>query len=308
MHSLSELLMKGLLLTRKSQIDPGTNASARAWLMSLTATRERTPAATDLPLLSSPIWLRSHNFDPDYQTLGIGFVACVAALWTGGSSTTGKLFTGSILVNWGSHLTELRIAGDNATNLQKWSRKQRQSRFTQVEQQILNPLVENAIERMYSWVREVADNQDDHTLRQYRTGKGKPRKDFKEIKGKVDAAKKTMMKRLVEEYEDELPTVIRSLYCNPNRPTLHIGLSYHGESLDAKRKCPICETLFKFPMAHGPLAEPQEYWSPSKVGELDYRRWGMPRGCCAEAILFMRAIDDVRATDYLRRELRPNPS
>ena len=116
-----------------------------------------------------------------------------------------------------------------------------------------------------------------------------------------------MMKRLVEDYEDEPSTVIRRLYCD-NRPTLHIGLSYHGQSLDAKRKCPICETLFRFPVAHCQLAEPEGYWNPTKVGELDYRRWGMPRGCCAEAILFVRAIDDERATDYLRRELRPNPS
>ena len=62
MHSLSELLMKGLLLTRKSKINPGTYASNRAWLTSLTATRERTPAATDLPLLSSPEWAAVTQF------------------------------------------------------------------------------------------------------------------------------------------------------------------------------------------------------------------------------------------------------
>ena len=70
-------------------------------------------------------------------------------------------------------------------------------------------------------------------------------------------------------------------------------MSYEGQGFRLKRKCPICSTIYIFPVARNDEVEQLgQDWQV--VGEADLNKVGFSRGCCAEAICFVDSLHDLR--------------
>lgn len=97
------------------------------------------------------------------QALGIGYTHCVTAIHSG-ERQTAKLLTGSTLINWGPHLSQLVPVDRSTGGLQIWFRGQRHLRFDETAQEFLDVLVNEAFEKWNSWVRKGAQDHDDTKL------------------------------------------------------------------------------------------------------------------------------------------------
>lgn len=241
-----------------------------------------------------------HGYRTNVKGLGIGFTHCVTTIFSG-ERQYAKLLTGSTLINWGAHLSQLVPRGGGTENLQTLFRKARQLRFDQREQKIVDLLVKEALDRWDSWVREGARNYDDVRLNDYNTGK-RGTAEYKTLAKLVDKAKGPALQRLVATSDSHLPDLIKTSFCSDN--SLHVGASYVGQYFELKRKCPICETLYKFRLAHPQQGITERtYWDASNVGECDIARRNGSRGCCSEALAFMLSVAAEGSTQRLLQEM-----
>jgi len=146
-RTLPELLIHGILLTRQCR---ESFPNVGGWLASLPQARQGSqvqPALkTSLEMLSRTEWLVLHGYRTNIQALGIGFTHCVTVIYSG-ERHYAKLHTGSTLINWGAHLSQLVPRGGGTENLQTWFRKERQLRFEEKEQKIVDLLVKEALDR-----------------------------------------------------------------------------------------------------------------------------------------------------------------
>lgn len=151
-------------------------------------------------------------------------------------------------------------------------------------------------------MRESAKDYDDVRLNAYNTGK-RGTSEYKAFAALVRKAKGPALQRLVATSYSLLPHVIKASYCSDN--SLHVGASYVGQYFELKKKCPMCETLYKFRLAHPQLAinEPDVYWDARNVGECDIARRNGPRGCCSEALAFMLSVAAEGTTQRLLQEM-----
>lgn len=240
---------------------------------------------------------QSFKLKPKPHALDVGGVACVSAVWTGA-----KLVTGSTLVKWGDALSKVVLVqppsgSKPGYNLQLWTKELRQRRFTNTEQLVLNHLVLHAI--------------GDYTKRFQKftslTEKGM-RDQIKHLQGadkalrlnQLAVAKKTAMQDMQRHWNSVLPAVVRKLFGGNDSPVL--GMAYEGQSFDMKRKCPVCATIYIFPVARSDeVAQLRLDWQT--VGEADTGRMNSPRGCCAEAITFIRCVVELGAFEACRHQL-----
>lgn len=169
-----------------------------------------------------------HGHRTNIKGLGIGFMHCATILYSG-ERHYAKLHTGSTLINWGAHPSQVVPCDPDTGNLQTWFRKERQLRFEEREQKIVDLLVKEALNRWDSWVREGARNYDDVRLNAYNTRRRgtEEHKAFKEAKGPA-------LQRLVATSYSRLPDLIRTSYCSDN--SLHVGASYVGQYFEKEQE------------------------------------------------------------------------
>lgn len=301
-RTLPELLVHGILLTRQwHESFPDVDG----WLASLPQARQssqvRPALRTSLEILSRSEWQLLHGHRTNIQALGIGFTHCVTAIYSG-QRHYARLHTGSTLINWGTLISQLLPHGGGTENLQTWFRKARQLRFQEKEQKIVDLLVKEALDRWDSWVRGASKDYDDVKLNAYNTGK-RGTSEYKAFTALVRKARGPALQRLVGTSYNFLPHVIKASFCSHN--SLHVGASYVGQHLELKKKCPMCETLYKFRLAHSEIAidDPEVYWDARNVGECDIARRNGPRCCCSEALAFILSVAAEGTTERLLQEM-----
>lgn len=69
-----------------------------------------------------------------------------------------------------------------------------------------------------------------------------------------------------------------------------VGLSYEGGTSAIKAKCPGCQLLYPFRWVPGAPSASNQLIDFNVVAELDPRKHGSSRGCCAEALVFVHGM------------------
>ena len=110
----------------------------------------------------------------------------------------------------------------------------------------------------------------------------------------IETAKKIVLTEIIRDAKFHLPEAMTSTFSKQSASQIPtIGLSYGGQSFEKKRKCPICEAVYIFPMAMNAEVEKlKQDWKV--VGETDPNKVNSRRGCCAEAIAFVQCLKDLK--------------
>ena len=82
-----------------------------------------------------------------------------------------------------------------------------------------------------------------------------------------------------------------------------LGMAYEGTSYELKRKCPVCDAIFRFAFA-SPLRLATLVQDWERVGEADPTRINSPRGCCAEALVAVLLASNYDVLQTSLKQLR----
>ena len=103
------------------------------------------------------------------------------------------------------------------------------------------------------------------------------------------------MQVLVDSAHTRQPEVLKEAFGEHQKSHNVIGLSYEGRSFETKRKCPICTAVYIFPVA----ALGSEGKNRLRgVGEISRPSTAL-RGCCGEALVFVRCVQALGVWDEL---------
>ncbi|KAL8828491.1 MAG: hypothetical protein Q9170_006581 [Blastenia crenularia] len=196
--------------------------------------------------------------------------------------TMKRTITASTPIQGGQVVSSLRLAYTDIT-LHEWFRIERQKRFDDRRQALVNVLV--GLYRAH--VGEVIKTRTRYTEAEILEMKSDSelRKGLQKIKEKA----------ALERFEN-LPERLKS---DDFRKLGVFGQAYEGQSLQLKAKCPACAAIYPFPEA---AAVTQSQWRV--IGELDPKKAGSVYcGCCAEAICFVEFLGDYNFEEDLYEDL-----
>lgn len=120
-----------------------------------------------------------------------------------------------------------------------------------------------------------------------------------ELKERLPAIKKKILQKLHERFPGLLPPVLVDY-----RNSGIIGQAYEGQTLDLKSKCAVCQNIYPFEVptkVRGENPQPgQDYSDPA---ELSPKRLEVPRGCCAECLVFIPTMGALNLVNRLVEQL-----
>ena len=229
------------------------------------------------------------------------------------------LLTGTTLLKLGS-LEEL-LLGHKRETVQTWFRKLRQSRFDPGEQQFLDYIIQPAMTSYHAEVKALLGGHEIATIRDRKKQPVEAKVDTpglshkekrslehkalqesvelrKQLKGYIPNAQKTALERLIPRGHQYVPNAAAAVWKDKSV----LGMAYEGSSYELKRKCPVCEAIYQFPVASPEsLAKLKEEWE--RVGEADPARNKQSRGCCAEALVAVLLVVDRGAFNKAMHQL-----
>lgn len=116
----------------------------------------------------------------------------------------------------------------------------------------------------------------------------------KEVVARFLKAKTKALKHLGETYSVTWPPVMQKFH----QAELY-GQAYSGQDYALKRKCPVCAAVYPFQVAENILKVRRTPQNWKDVGEADPNKINGPRGCCAEALVFIGTVRALRLFDEL---------
>lgn len=251
--------------------------------------------------LASPKVRADFNLNADARLFSVGHVRCVCAGF-GFKKGSKELFCGSTLVNWGLRLGKT-MAKEEKT-LHEWYREARQRRYSEQEQEVLDALIERFLDQFQMQMDQLLPETE--TKQTYSPGTGHKSWSNQEAKEAKKAARE-----LAEASQVQRPKAfekLRKVYVSPlavrqlhGQAITFMALGYDGRTMEFKKKCPVCTQVYTFADAVTDIAPSSNYFQD--VAELDVNKVGSPRGCCAEAMIFVAIMEWAGLLDPLRDEL-----
>ncbi|KAL6713708.1 hypothetical protein ACLMJK_009173 [Lecanora helva] len=227
-------------------------------------------------------WASDPEARPNSQSLDVGYPASLCAL---GLQT--EWLTGSTLIYYGA-LAQLELVNVPRDNIQVWQRYIRQQRYTDEEQQIIKALIVRELDAIKANITSI-ESPAPVTLPGGRI--------FHPPKAKRIVAQRKALKLAVEEASTREPSLLQRIFME----NTCLGQNFEGQSLDIKRKCPICQICFPFPVSRM-ADEPRDYLD--NVAELDSNPAAqVHRGHCEEALVVAQAISRLEVIDDMKKDL-----
>ncbi|KAL9604120.1 MAG: hypothetical protein Q9219_000708 [cf. Caloplaca sp. 3 TL-2023] len=308
---LSEVVVEAMLLTRKPQVL--THTEVQPWLGSIHLWNH-TPYREDAVVSSGRLTERENllhmKMNPDDKSVRPGQVAVLCffreSLLLVSLMIQAKMektfATGSTLIHWGNKLKDMEFVKPGSPDtskpgpgkkLHEWFREERQARFSKQQQKLVNVLVERFTKLYHlEMVRRVGLSEADlKTL---------PRKDSR--RQDLPRTKQIAAQSANKLAKDRVnpPTLNSDMYRNLS----YLGQAYEGQSLAFKQKCLVCDAIYTFPVSMGRSGGTDT----EVIAELDPNKANAPRGCCAEALCFVRTIAALKLEDQLENELLSLPA
>ncbi|CAO1600916.1 hypothetical protein XANCAGTX0491_004588 [Xanthoria calcicola] len=213
------------------------------------------------------------------RTIRSGNVACLAA-------------GGSTMIKWGTVLDTLKN-GQEAGTLSDWFRVQRQARIGETAQGAIDRLVTRFVNEYNIELKRKFGHTEAELM-------GLSKKDPVTIekKDRLPGIRKEIFQELHEGFPGSLPPILVDY-----RPKV-IGQAYEGQTLHLKSKCAVCQNVYPYlvPTEVGGQnpQPPQDYEFPA---ELHPKRLKVPRGCCAECLVFVPTIGALKMAKKLMEQL-----
>ncbi|KAI4256527.1 MAG: hypothetical protein L6R42_006168 [Xanthoria sp. 1 TBL-2021] len=203
----------------------------------------------------------------------------------------GKISTGSTMIKWGMVLDTLKI-GQGADVLSDWFRVQREARIG-AAQNAVNRLVRRFVDEYNAKLKKKFN----HTEEEFMKLRKKDPVTI-EKKGRLPGIRKKILQKLHERFPGSLPSVLVEYRKNV------IGQAYEGQTLLLKSKCAVCQNIYPFLVptnVRGRNPQPaQDYDDPA---ELSPKRLEVPRGCCAECLVFIPTMGALNLVSRLVEQL-----